>query len=298
MTLFEADMAVNAIKKEVDSNANIIFGSAFNENMKGKIRISVVATGIDVEEFKRDSLKASENFEPSRFKISFDESAPRKKEQSIVSAAKSFFDPGASARVANEDVEEISDINFKPKRSYLKEPNQNYGKTEEVAEKKHNFFDEEISNQPDFSDESEEVMLGTFGDQEINLKIAEEKIAIKKPLNADKPSKSSHKPAKPSKKESGGFSLFSFMNSSKASEEKDHDYEEEEVEETKPREVTKKVATTSANAEIHPEKKSQDIEKKRREFFSSTIFDEEESGDSDKIDDDILNVPAFFRRKK
>ncbi len=60
MTLFEADMAVNAIKKEVDPNANIIFGSAFNENMKGKIRISVVATGIDIEEFRRDSLKTHE----------------------------------------------------------------------------------------------------------------------------------------------------------------------------------------------------------------------------------------------
>jgi cell division GTPase FtsZ len=49
MTLFEADLAVNAIRKEVDPSANIIFGSAFNEDMKGKIRISVVATGIDSE---------------------------------------------------------------------------------------------------------------------------------------------------------------------------------------------------------------------------------------------------------
>ena len=57
MTLFEADMAVNAIRKEVDQNANIIFGSAFSEDMKGKIRISVVATGIESEDIKKEFNK-------------------------------------------------------------------------------------------------------------------------------------------------------------------------------------------------------------------------------------------------
>jgi cell division protein FtsZ len=47
MTLFEVDEAANRIREEVDQNANIIFGSAFNENLQGKIRVSVVATGIE-----------------------------------------------------------------------------------------------------------------------------------------------------------------------------------------------------------------------------------------------------------
>lgn len=47
MTLFQVDAAANRIKEEVDPNANIIFGSAFNANLDGKIRVSVVATGID-----------------------------------------------------------------------------------------------------------------------------------------------------------------------------------------------------------------------------------------------------------
>mgnify|MGYP003578032812 CR=1 FL=1 len=34
---------------EVDSDANILFGSALLENMEGKVRVSVVATGIDAE---------------------------------------------------------------------------------------------------------------------------------------------------------------------------------------------------------------------------------------------------------
>jgi cell division protein FtsZ len=47
MTLFEVDEAANRIRDEVDPNANIIFGSTFNPDLEGKIRVSVVATGID-----------------------------------------------------------------------------------------------------------------------------------------------------------------------------------------------------------------------------------------------------------
>ncbi len=47
MTLFQVDAAANRIREEVDSNANIIFGSAYNPNLEGKVRVSVVATGIE-----------------------------------------------------------------------------------------------------------------------------------------------------------------------------------------------------------------------------------------------------------
>jgi cell division protein FtsZ len=49
MTLFEVDEACNRIRDEVEDEANIIFGSTFNENLEGTIRVSVVATGIDGE---------------------------------------------------------------------------------------------------------------------------------------------------------------------------------------------------------------------------------------------------------
>jgi cell division protein FtsZ len=49
MTLFEVDEAANRIREEVDPEANIIFGSTFDEKLEGKMRISVVATGIDAE---------------------------------------------------------------------------------------------------------------------------------------------------------------------------------------------------------------------------------------------------------
>ncbi|HWA43411.1 MAG TPA: cell division protein FtsZ [Hypericibacter adhaerens] len=47
MTLFEVDEAATRIREEVDPEANIIFGSTFDQNLTGKIRISVVATGIE-----------------------------------------------------------------------------------------------------------------------------------------------------------------------------------------------------------------------------------------------------------
>lgn len=47
ITLFEIDEAANRIKEEVDEEANIIFGSSFDESLAGKIRVSIVATGIE-----------------------------------------------------------------------------------------------------------------------------------------------------------------------------------------------------------------------------------------------------------
>jgi cell division protein FtsZ len=48
MTLFEVDEAANRIRSEVDPDAFIIFGSTFDDSMEGKIRVSVVATGMDI----------------------------------------------------------------------------------------------------------------------------------------------------------------------------------------------------------------------------------------------------------
>ena len=47
ITLMEVDDAVNRIKEEVDEDANIIFGSSFDASLDGKIRVSIVATGIN-----------------------------------------------------------------------------------------------------------------------------------------------------------------------------------------------------------------------------------------------------------
>jgi cell division protein FtsZ len=47
LTLFELDEAANRIREEVDPEANIIVGSTMDPSLGGKMRVSVVATGID-----------------------------------------------------------------------------------------------------------------------------------------------------------------------------------------------------------------------------------------------------------
>ncbi|MFZ5962737.1 cell division protein FtsZ [Thalassococcus sp. BH17M4-6] len=47
LTLFELDEAANRIREEVDTDANIIVGSTLDNGMEGRMRVSVVATGID-----------------------------------------------------------------------------------------------------------------------------------------------------------------------------------------------------------------------------------------------------------
>jgi cell division protein FtsZ len=63
MTLLEVDEAANAISSQVDSEANIIFGAAFDPALDGVVRVSVVATGMDGA-----SIAAIETYEQSRKK--------------------------------------------------------------------------------------------------------------------------------------------------------------------------------------------------------------------------------------
>ena len=46
LTLFEVDKVTNAIRAEVHPEADVIVGSIFDERMEGKVRVSVVATGL------------------------------------------------------------------------------------------------------------------------------------------------------------------------------------------------------------------------------------------------------------
>ena len=47
MTLFELDEAANEIRREVDADANIILGSAFDTELEGRLRVSVIAAGVE-----------------------------------------------------------------------------------------------------------------------------------------------------------------------------------------------------------------------------------------------------------
>ncbi|WP_265001037.1 cell division protein FtsZ, partial [Komagataeibacter nataicola] len=65
LTLFEVDQAANRIREEVAEDANIIFGSAIDTSLNGKIRVSVVATGIDNPPAGRATTQPAEAAAPA-----------------------------------------------------------------------------------------------------------------------------------------------------------------------------------------------------------------------------------------
>ncbi|SFP73681.1 cell division protein FtsZ [Sphingomonas rubra] len=82
MRLLEVDEAANHIRDLVDPDANIIWGSAFNPDLEGRIRVSVVATGIEAVERAPEPVKAQA--EPAR---SFSFAGARREEPAAHRAA-------------------------------------------------------------------------------------------------------------------------------------------------------------------------------------------------------------------
>ncbi len=110
MRLLEVDEAANHIRDLVDPDANIIWGSAFNQELEGKIRVSVVATGIDADarppevapeptrSFSFGARKTDENtsFRPSEPAASSAAPAAASEEEPLDLTASSEVEPASS----------------------------------------------------------------------------------------------------------------------------------------------------------------------------------------------------------
>ena len=130
ITLLEIDEAANIIKEEVDEDANIIFGSSFDDSLNGKIRVSIVVTGIEgtkapkiketvlnastyLDEKFSSAQKAENNFTLKAEDI--DDNLERFKanesEQEQESELKTEAEPEVETKIENEDFQVSSDIN-------------------------------------------------------------------------------------------------------------------------------------------------------------------------------------------
>lgn len=76
MGLLELEEAGNHIRELVDPDANIIWGSAFNEELRGKIRVSVVATGLDTSASAQPSAASQPAARPFSFQTRNDAPTP------------------------------------------------------------------------------------------------------------------------------------------------------------------------------------------------------------------------------
>ncbi|PXA88273.1 cell division protein FtsZ [Nostoc sp. 3335mG] len=111
MRLLEVDEAANHIRELVDPDANIIWGSAFNPDLEGRIRVSVVATGIeaDAQAAARPAAPAVE--QPRVFSFA----APRRPAMDAAPAAPAAApDPEPVAATVAEPVAQTSEPNPAP----------------------------------------------------------------------------------------------------------------------------------------------------------------------------------------
>ena len=90
ITLLEIDEAANIIKEEVDDDANIIFGSSYDDTLAGKIRVSIVVTGINGRSG----------------------SALKEKSSNVSSYIDESYLPSASQNISDEETQQNLDANL------------------------------------------------------------------------------------------------------------------------------------------------------------------------------------------
>jgi cell division protein FtsZ len=93
MTLLEVDEAANAISAEVDPEANIIFGAAFDPSLDGKIRVSVVATGMDGSSMVAQESRSFRSVTAAGRKVADKAPAPTVEEEPMAGAAMAPAEP-------------------------------------------------------------------------------------------------------------------------------------------------------------------------------------------------------------
>ena len=67
LALFEVDEAASLIRAKVNENANIIFGSSIDESLDGIINVSVVATGININQSIKSEVIINRNINQTEF---------------------------------------------------------------------------------------------------------------------------------------------------------------------------------------------------------------------------------------
>jgi len=140
LTLFELDEAANIIREKVDPEANIIVGSTLDTAMEGRIRVSVVATGIDASAANkaeppvaRRSMGAPMTLNPAREPEAPRAAAPVRApapepvmeermafEEEVDTVADAAFDAAASK--ADMDMDDLSLADELPAPAYRPQP--------------------------------------------------------------------------------------------------------------------------------------------------------------------------------
>jgi cell division protein FtsZ len=125
--LFEVEQAANRIRAEVDPDANIIFGNTILDNMEGRIRVSVVATGIEAAEMRmgRNIEQLTPRFKPRPVDVlkAAAASVAHQKEQHASPVQQPVMQPASqAANPVHRQVEALADelnVNHSPAEAMI-----------------------------------------------------------------------------------------------------------------------------------------------------------------------------------
>mgnify|MGYP001035313078 CR=1 FL=1 len=287
MTLYEADSAVTAIKKEVDSKANIIFGTAFDKNMNGSIRVSVVATGIESDSYIKNHHNTS-LIDDLDLALSSKEREVRKS---------SLFEDDIVPKVDREiDLANGIDGNIE----IGNDPIGNYSVDQEED------FDNEFkpNNQIDFDDFIEQSENNALNNSDLLRSKNDNSEAMPKYENQDVNNKKQASKNTKDNQHDSGFKLFRFMNNVKSKNKNsksntkysgdsniDLDQKNTEI-------FVKSESDLNDSQNSSMDSKFSKLKEDKIFFDSRAMSNDNPDSAQKKIDDDIMNVPAFFRRKK
>ena len=164
MTLFEVDEAANRIKEEVDPNANIIFGSAFDVDLEGKLRVSVVATGIDAK-----TVKIIDNNLVNKLgDISITNKEPSKEVKVEVTNKEQFIDNQEESVVENkkDSPMHVKHLNTSNNDDKLSSPDDVDEKDENYIPKQNSFYFNLNKNNHEYKKHDEKELNNNSSDKE------------------------------------------------------------------------------------------------------------------------------------
>jgi cell division protein FtsZ len=151
MTLLEVDEAANAISAEVDPDANIIFGAAFDPSLDGQIRVSVVATGMDGSSIAAQESRNFRSVTAAARKTPESATAPsaRVEETPLAAAAElaeepiALETPAESAWMFEGQGEAAAAAQAAPTQPSLLDDEPGQARAEPLAAETHSFTDQE-----------------------------------------------------------------------------------------------------------------------------------------------------------
>ncbi len=273
ITLYEVDEAANRIKQEVDEEANIIYGTTCDDRLEGVVRVSIVATGIDVN--NNISAKPIESFAPININNDIYKQDIEKSE--LLSESSILQDnTSQDGSIIDEEINEIANegmLNNQNSDDFNEDELTNINQLETSS------LEENIEDKESFQNEATET-LDQIETDNISGEVSSSS------FDTDKPNEVSVRK----------LSLFDTLSTENKSEEI---AEENNI-------LTKTEPVFASSEEKIEENDSKD---NNSEDDNSSIIDKEEfsaeENESSKIDDEfnqeteeeLLDIPTFLRRQ-